>query len=167
MSLTSSLTVKVLPDLVGTLDLANAKNDLDYQKSVTLATGTGLGQADQIFHDQRTLAASATENLDLAGVLTDPLGTTLTFARIKALMVFALAANTNNVELTRPATNGALIFIAAGDGISIEPGACFAWATPTAAGVVVTAATADLITLTNSAGSTAVTYDVVIIGASA
>ncbi|MDQ5917570.1 MAG: hypothetical protein QG660_681, partial [Pseudomonadota bacterium] len=40
---------------------------------ITLTPGTSSGNADLIFMDTRTLAASATENLDLAGSLVDPL----------------------------------------------------------------------------------------------
>ena len=57
--------------------------------------------------------------------------------------------------------------MAAGDGISLAAGETFAWFSPTAAGKVVTAATGDLLTITNSAGTTGVTYDVIVLGASA
>ena len=116
-----------------------------------------------------TLSASATENLDLAGSLTGALGTTLTFARIKAVFISAAAANTNDVQVTRPASNGTAIFMAAGDGIALRPGAAFAWVSGSAdaTGVAVTAGTGDLITVTNSAGTTSVTYTVVVLGCSA
>lgn len=167
MSLTSRLTVGVVAELVSALDLANANVPLDMQTVIRLATGTGADQADKIFHDRRTLAASATEDLDLAGSLTDPLGAALTFARIKAVIVKASASNVNNVNVTRPASNGVPLFLAAGDGIPVRPGGIFAWIAPDATAVAVTAGTGDLLTFTNSAGSTSVTYDVVLIGASA
>jgi hypothetical protein len=102
--------------------------------------------------------------LDLAGVLTDSFGQTLTFARIKYVVIFAVAANTNSVQITRPASNGAPLFMAAGDGISLAPGEVFVWVSPGATGKAVTAGTGDLITITNSAGSTSVTYEVIIGG---
>lgn len=43
------------------------------------------------------LAASASENLDLAGGLTDDFGATLTFTAIKEIIIHASSANTNNV----------------------------------------------------------------------
>jgi hypothetical protein len=124
---------------------------------------------DVVFTDTRTLAASATEDLDLAGSLTGALGATLTFARIKAIFVSAAAANTNNVNVTRPASTGTPWLLAAGDGIALRPGAAFTWVSGTAdaTGVAVTAGTGDLVTFTNSAGTTSVTYTVVVLGCSA
>jgi hypothetical protein len=132
-----------------------------------MTNGTGSGSANMIFSDTRTLSASGTEDLDLAGSLTGAFGNTLTFARIKAVIVSAASGNTNNVNVTRPASNGVPLFLAAGDGIPVKPGGTFCWVAPDATGVAVTASTGDLITFTNSAGTTSVTYDVVIIGANA
>jgi DNA-binding beta-propeller fold protein YncE len=92
---------------------------------------------------------------------------TLTFARIKLLYIGAASGNTNDVQITRPASNGVPLFLAAGDGIAVRPDGKFVWVAPGATGIAVTAGTGDLITLTNSGGTTGVTYDVVIIGASA
>ena len=167
MAQTSRIAVRVESDLTSALDLVTAASELDSNTRIDLASGTGLGQADMQWSDRRTLAASATEDLDLAGSLTGPIGTTLTFARIKAVLIKAAAANTNDVQLTRPASNGAPLFLAAGDGLAVKPGGLFLWVAPNAAGVAVTEATGDLLTLTNSAGSTSVTYDVIVIGASA
>jgi hypothetical protein len=138
-------------------------------KSLSWESGTGANQADLLFSDTRTLTASATEDLDLAGVLTDAFGATLTFARIKLIYVCAAAANNvaNNVNVTRPAANGVPLFLAAGDGIALAPGQFFLWVGADAIGKAVTAATGDLLTITNSAGTNSVTYDVIIVGASA
>lgn len=134
--------------------------------SIALTDGTAAGQADKRWNDQRTLAASGTEDLDLSGALTNLYGTVV-FARIKAILVTAAAANTNNVRVTRPASNGVPLFLAAGDGIDVRPGGAFLWVAPDATGVVVTASTGDLLTITNSGGTTGVTYNITVIGASA
>lgn len=167
MALTSRLIVSATADLTNALDLATASVPLSLTKTIRLATGTGANQADKVFHDTRTLAASATEDLDLAGSLADALGSTITLARVKAIIVAAASGNTNNVNVTRPAANGVPVFLAAGDGMPVRPGGVFCWIAPDVTGVAVTAGTGDLLTFTNSAGSTSVTYDVVIIGASA
>jgi hypothetical protein len=163
-----SATIKAGINAVHTsvLDLGTATFPLNLLQSISLTDGTGAGQADRIFHDTRTLAASANESLDLAGSLTNAYGT-VTFARIKAILVIAASGNTNDVQFTRPASNGVPLFMAAGDGIALAPGDFFLWASSTAAGKAVTASTGDLLTLTNSAGSTSVDYTIVIIGASA
>lgn len=167
MSLVSELLIKAVCTETDALDLVSVTAPLSLTQRITLTDGSGLNQANMVFSDRRSLNASATEDLDLAGSLVGNFGDTLTFARIKGLIVVASSANTNNVQVTRPAANGVPLFLAAGDGIPVLPGGAFAWFSPNAAGVAVTAGTGDLITFTNSAGSTSVTYDVVIIGASA
>ena len=166
MALASRIITQITGDYTSALDLETPTSSLAYSVQTDFATGAGAGQADTRWTDTRTLTASATENLDLAGVLTGPFGTVLTFARIKAVYFRAAPGNTNDVQVTRPATNGVPLFLAASDGIAIPPGGWFSWGAPTAAGVLVTPATGDLITVTNSAGTTGVTYDVIVIGAS-
>lgn len=169
MALTSSFKLTANATLSSLLDLGTVLAPFALSSSVSLATGTGAGQADKVFADTRTLAASATEDLDLAGALTDAFGGSITFARIKAVIITADPDNTNLVQLTRPAANGVPLFMAAGDGIALRPGSCFAWfaGAADATGVVVTAGTADLLTVTNSAGTTGVDYSVLIVGCSA
>lgn len=167
MALASELSVRATCTLTNPLDLQTAAAPIDYLARLRLVSGTGLGAADMLWSDQRTLAASATEDLDLAGSLTGLLGGTVTFARIKGLIVAASSANTNAVNVTRPASNGVPLFLAASDGIPVKPGGVFAWFDQSALGIAVTAATGDLITLTNGGSGTSVTYDIVIVGASA
>lgn len=167
MGLSSEFVVKAVCTQTSALDLATGSVPLRLVQAITLTNGTGANQADMIFHDQRTLAASGTENLDLAGVLTGAFGTTLTFARIKAVIFTALSTNVNDVQVTRPSSNGVPLFLAAGDGLSVKPGGVFAWIAPDATGEVVTASTGDLLTVTNSGGTTGITYDVIVVGASA
>jgi len=166
-SLTAKLTTDLVATLTNALDLSTVTDPLDFKSTISLSSGTGANQADMLWHDTRTLSASATEDLDLAGVLTNAFGTTQTFARIKVVMVTAASGNTNNVNVTRPASNGVPLFLAASDGIPVRPGGLFLWVAPDATAVAVTAGTGDLLTFTNSAGSTSVTYSVAIIGASA
>jgi hypothetical protein len=170
MPLTSRITLSVQANYTSALDLVTAQASMlkDYQ--TVLQTGTGAGQADKIFSDTRTLAASGTEDLDLAGVLTDAFGASITFVKIKALIISAAAGNTNNVLVGGVAAGLASILTPAATGVAVvRPGATFAVfaGQADAAGYAVTATTADLLHIVNSAGSTTVTYDVIIIGTSA
>lgn len=166
-TLKTVVTAEIAAVFKNVLDLSTPTDNATVTAKIQLANGTGANSADLLFYDTRTLAASATEDLDLAGSLAGPFGASQVFVELRAIMVKAAAANTNNVQLTRPASNGVPLFMAAGDGIAIPPGGVFLWSCPADGKVTVTAATGDLLTLTNSAGSTSVTYDVVIIGASA
>jgi hypothetical protein len=166
MALTTRLTAAIEAVLTNPQDLGTAEFPLSFRERTDLATGTGSGLADRLFTDTRTIAASGTEDLDLAGSLTGPLGTTVTFAKIKAVLIHASAGNTNSVRVTRPASNGVPLFLAASDGLDIPPDGVFMWSAPVA-GVAVTAGTGDLITIANSSSGTSVTYDVIIVGTSA
>lgn len=167
--LNSKLVVTAVANLTNELDLGEASAPLTRTYRSVFDNGTGAGQADKVFHDQRTLAASATEDLDLAGVLTDPLGAALTFARIRGLVVAAAAANTNNVVVGNASSNAWAALLGATGTVVLRPGAVLALAVgeADAAGYAVTAGTGDLLKVANSAGGTSVTYDLIIIGASA
>lgn len=169
MSLQASLTLAISARLGQAADLAEAKSALTKSYSVALTTGAGAGQGDLLWHDQRTLAASASEDLDLAGALAGLLGGTAVFARVKGLIVAAAAGNTNNVLVGANVVNGWAALIgptgASGGTVTVPPGGFFAAGTPSAAGWPVTAGSLDLLHVTNGGGSTPVTYDVIVIGA--
>lgn len=166
MALTATVNITAIGTQTLAADLGTASFPFSGGVAYTLTDGTTAGKADRIFTDTRTLAASATESLDLAGSLTDVFGSSLTFATIKAVFVSAATGNTNDVQVTRPASNGVLLFMAAGDGIALKPGYGFGWA-GSGTGVTITAGTGDLLTFTNSAAGSSVTYSVTIIGTSA
>lgn len=166
-SMKTLITAAINAVTTNALDLSSGVDPLNELVKIQLLSGTGAGQADRVFHDQRTINASSNEDLDLAGSLTDPFGATLTFVELRAILIYAATGNTNNVRVTRPASNGVPLFLAAGDGIDVPPGGLFQWACPADGKVTVTAGTGDLINVANSSSGTTVTYDVVIIGTSA
>jgi hypothetical protein len=149
---------------IGTNDLGAPKLPVNVAKVLSLTAGTAAtNQANLLFADTRTLAASGTEDLDLAGVLTSAFGATITAAEIVAIYVEALAANTNNVNMIRPASNGFIgPFLAASDGVAVRPGEAQLFVSQS--GWAVTAGTGDLLTITNSGSGTPVTYSIVIVG---
>lgn len=148
------------------LDLAIGRLPLDLDISIPLGSGTGANQASILWSDQRTLAASATEDLDLAGVLLDAFGSTVTFARVKAIIVRAAAANSNVVVVGGAASNGLVGWVAdPTDKINVRPGGAFALFAPDATAYPVTAGTGDLLRIGNGGAGTSVTYDIVLIGA--
>lgn len=166
MPLSATIKASITGDLTRAIDLAGASSPLARLVSIAFTDGVGANQANVLWHDQRTLAASAAESLDFAGGgLTDIYGNAISLARIKALGVFPAAANLNNLHVERHATAGIPLFLAASDGLILRPGGLFLWADPSAAGIVVTATSGDMLTLTNGAGVNSVTYDIVVIGA--
>lgn len=149
---------------LSTLDLGTADFPVTADWSVRLGNGIAAGQASQCWTDTRTLGPSATESLDLAGVLVNAFGVAVTFAKLKLIAVRASPLNNvaNAVNVLRGASAGVPAFTAAGAGVPLGPGAWFVCQDPT--GIVVTPATADILTVTNSAGVNPVSYDVLLLG---
>ena len=161
-----NLTVKIDGLLLSALDLGTAQAPINADWTQLFTNGTGANQVSQMWSDTRSLAGSATENLDLAGSLTNAFGTTITFTKIKLIAVKASSANNsaNNVNVQRGSTNGFVGFLAASDGFFLSPGAFAVFCWPDASGAAVTAGTGDILTITNSAGTNTVSYDIVIWG---
>ena len=165
-----NVSLKVTASIEGTVstikDFGNAQQPLLTKALLDLVTGTSPGQADTVFSGQRTLAASANENLDLNGSLLDSFGAPANFVKVCALYFKAAPGNTNNVEIGGAASNGFFpMFGASTDKIKLPPGAGVLLMNDT--GWSVTASTADLLKVANSGSGTSVTYDVFVIGRSA
>lgn len=164
-TLSTNLTLRV--DAMGTKAVgtgtATDPNSLNY--SISLGSGTGANQASNSFHDQRTLTASSSENLDLAGSLTNAFGTTLTFTKIKAIIIHAASSNTNNVLVGGAASNAFVNWVGdATDIITVRPGGTFILVAPDSTAYAVTASTGDILKVANSSSGTSVVYDITIIG---
>lgn len=167
MALSATVKATINATQTKTADFESASSAIAHALSVSYTDGTAASQADRIWKDTRTLAASATEDLDFSGSLTDIYGAAVVFADIRVILITADSANTNNVRVIRPASNGILLFAAASDELAVRPGGAFLYVATDTTAIAVTADTADLLTLTNSAGSTSVTYSITVIGASA
>lgn len=169
--MTAGVTATVSAAIAGAVTKTNAisqvEGDFNEKFTTSILPGTGAGKADIVFSDTRTLAASATENLDLSGVLTDVFGGTIAAAKIKAVGIHAASANTNNVEVGGAASDAAALWFKDVTDIEVIPPGGWSVHVHPGAGWPVTAATADLLKIANSAGTTGVDYDVVIIAASA
>lgn len=138
------------------------------EDTIKTTNGTAAGQADRVFSDRRTLSASATEDLDLAGVLTDAFGNTVSFARIKAIKIKAAAGNTNQVVIGAAGSNQWGTLLNATGTISLNKGGVFeaACGETDSIGWAVTAGTGDLLKIANGGAGTSVTYDITIVGCS-
>jgi len=82
------------------LDLGTPTDSFLKQTKIELSNGTGANSGDLMFHDQRTLAASANEDLDLAGSLANAFGTTLTFVELRAVLISAAAAKRSRMVIS-------------------------------------------------------------------
>ncbi len=165
-SVSSQVQLLVKATQIEAVGLVTVEAPLVVQSLLNLADGVGASQADMIYSDSRTLSASSAEDLDLAGGgLLDPLGGAFEPAKIRVLMVTASASNTNDVVVGNKAAQ-ILYLDSVTSEVVVQPGGVFVLTAPATAGITVTATTADLITVTNSAGGTSVDYEIVILGTS-
>jgi len=159
------IAVSIYSRIKNALDLSTSLDTIQRNKSYSFTDGAGADQADVVWSDERTLAASATEDLDLAGGLIDAFGVAITLARIKAIYVEADSSNTNNVLLGGAAANAfATPFADVTDRVTLRPGGALLLVAPDATGYVVTAGTGDLLRAGNSGAGTSVKYRIVLVG---
>jgi hypothetical protein len=164
MALSVRALVQFAASLTNSQDLSSGSSETPFGRQFSFADGTGLNQANRIWADARTLAASASEDLDLSGTLTDAFGATITLQKVKGLIVAAASTNTNNVVIGgAAATQWVGPFGAATHTLAVQPGGVLALFTPAAAGYPVTPTT-DLLKVANSGAGTPVTYQIVIVG---
>ncbi|MBF0410927.1 MAG: hypothetical protein HQM10_26515 [Candidatus Riflebacteria bacterium] len=162
-ALTSSTQITISSTHTSAVGLSTAKDEVGYGINKTFSNGSGTTQvADLVYHASRTLTTAASENLDFAGTLTDSFGNTLTFARIKSITVENTSAS---MTLTIGSdTTEIPIFNPSGGGITVPPSGVMTIVAPLS-GWAVTADTADLLTIANSAGSSTI-YKVWVVGSS-
>lgn len=167
MAFDARFTVGLAATLTNALDLTTVSAPLNMTKQINLFDGTGLNSANRIWHDERTIAASGTDDLDLAGTLIDPFGATISLARVKGLLVSAATTNANNVVVG--AGSNPLINWMTGTtpAVVVRPGGLLLVVAPDATGYAVTAGTGDILRIANSGAGTSVTYQIVVIGANA
>lgn len=169
MSLSNtSFLVQLLSTAVRTIDLQTGEAPLALRRGASLPNGVLAGQADLLWTDTRTIAASGTDDLDLNGSLLDAFGQAVNFARVKGIVLAAAAGNTNDVVIGAAASNAFVgPFGSATHTMKVQPGNPFCIFATGAAGWPVTPTTADLLRIANGGGGTSVTYDIAILGASA
>lgn len=159
-----SVHLKALESASGESQNSVCQHLFDAFIALNLDDGTGTGQADRVFSDRRNLSASASENLDLAGSLAGAFGQTVTFVKVKLIILYCRTAG-QTLSLSKGASNGWGGFASGStDALYAKGGGFLVWFDPT--GTAVTASTGDIVTIANSSGSTA-SYDIFVIGTSA
>lgn len=162
MPVAAAIRAAIIANHSKTFDLSAPTGTVQLATELALANGTADNQADRVWGDTRSIAAA--EDLDLAGVLVDQFGDTITFAEIVAILVFADALNTGNIIVGgAPANAWVGPFGAATHTLAIKPGGLKMFYDP--AGWPVTGGTVDLLRVAPSTGTQA--YSIVILGRSA
>jgi hypothetical protein len=170
MAITGTLQNQIQLTHTGTADLSTPTEDVINSANWfnwVVTNGTGLDQMDTVWHDQRTLTATTSEDIDLAGSLVDTYGNTLTFASIKLIYIFSAVANGGLIQVGGAGSNTFVNWVAnATDILQVRNGGAMMLTAPDATGYAVTAGTADILKINNTDASSA-TYNIVIGGVSA
>ena len=124
-----------------------------------IADGVAADQADLAYMQERAVTTGADDDIDLSGVITDIFGNTITAAELVAVMIINAPKDSADPVNTTDLTIGGAANPVPGFGAalaSLKPGGVFYMAAADAAGLAtVTAATGDILRVTNSAGATA------------
>lgn len=158
--LSASLQVIFKATQLGDNDFGNQRFDPLLMKTLDFTHGTGAAQFDRLFMDKRQIAASSNDDLDLNAALSDAYGAAIAAAEIVGIVLYAAAANTNNVVIGGHDTAPVPLFADTSDKVSVKPGGIFTLFAPNAAGLcTVTATTADILRIANSSSGSVVNYE--------
>lgn len=143
MALSGSITVDFNLTDTRTVGLAaGIRSNPRVNQTINLADGVGSGQANKVYGFTRALVAGV-DTVDLAGVLADAFGGTLTLARVKGIVISNPAGNG---DLTvGGGTNAITTILGATGTITIKPNGMFLIATDDSVAYAITAGTADLL----------------------
>lgn len=165
MPLNSNVAATISIDLTGSAGVGGAVPYFNKPKAsdIVLSDGSGNNQVNKVFSSNRTVLTAANDDLDLAGVLTDPFGVALTFATVKVIVIRADPANTTILTVSPGPTNGFVgPFGASTHTVAVRPGGVVMFAAPQT-GYTVTAGTGDILRIANAAGASAI-YTIEILG---
>ncbi len=169
-TLTGTVRSSINAVLKKALDLTTPTDVLANVTAWAIATGNGDQKADEMFHDQRTLADGVSEDLPLAGSLSNAFGDTVAFVRIKALKIEIVTGTANLLIGGAVATAWETWVVAAGDKVLIRGGIGTAKGrmeivAPDGTAYVVGAGATDLLRIEHDSGdATAIVYNIIIIG---
>lgn len=171
-TLSSRLLLQILGQEVETTENKKGTISAEIAADYVFGDGTTSSTMDLLWSDRRTLAASASETLDLAGSLTDSFGNTLTFVKVTAIVIRnrnTVAGDT--IEVGPDPSNGFTgFFKAAADRVRCAPGvAQFPGLVVLVApqGFTVGAGATDELQVTEIGGVNSVVYDIMVFGRSA
>ncbi len=177
MSLSTDLLIDLVarelePDPASQNKRGSITNQLRQQTA--LGSGVTAGAADLAFSDRRLLTPGGSDNLDLAGGLSDSFGNTLTFVNLKLIAIRNRSTVAGDVVHVGPqsiANAFAGFWAAASDASLVHPGIAaddLGWLVLYApAGLAVGAGASDVLGIRDTTGvSLTYAYDVLLLGTS-
>lgn len=140
--------------LSSTARVQTTSKSLEYK----FAVGAGALQCNNVYAVSRTLGG-ASEDVDLAGGLTDVFGATLTFSEIKLFGVYNSGANTLTVGAA--SSNQWVGLLNSTGTVTLPPGGFFLFSAADATGAAVVAGTGDILKVAGTSGQA---YELIVWG---
>lgn len=160
MSSQGSLNLKITASESSSNDFANPSWAANITHALNFTDGTAANQFDLVWFDERAVATASNDDIDLSGALSTALGTS--FVAAEGVMIAIVnapisgTANTTNLTIGNGTNAWEGWVSSAGTVGPIGPGGFFMIGSPDATGLgTITAATADILRVANSAGATA------------
>lgn len=158
-----SYTSSLNSELRKSLDNRDVRDPVSTTHTLSLASGSGAESGNMVWHDQRTVATGANDDIDLSGGITDAFGDSITFTKIRY------------IEIKNESTNDTLTIGGAANPVANVSGTVqksgsnypgiFVMTAPDASGLAVTAGSADELRITHDGDtSNSVTYEITIAG---
>lgn len=164
-----TLNMFLLLEMVKSVEGVDVEAKPRFDININQTSGVTINKQDQAWYDKgRTLAASASEELDLAGGLTDPFGDAITFALIKGIYIKNNSVTAGDIlRVGGAASNAFPLFVDTSDKIDVNPGSVLLISDPSLAARTVTASTGDLLKIEEVGGANTVNFDIAIWGTKA
>lgn len=161
----AALVARLSLALAGLLAKDQALGKASYRaallQSFHFANGYDADEANSTIIDTRVLGASAFEDIALTETLTDSFGATIDLSIVKAIMILADTANTNDVLVGGVAAE--VFFGSSTDQVRIRPGGMLAFVAPDANGYVISQGL-EAIRVSNGGAGTPVSFTIAIVG---
>lgn len=167
MTLNAEILARIKINQTGSNDFGGPEFDAVIETLIQLTDGTTVNKADIAFADERTIASGATDTIDLAGVLTNAFGATITAAELVAVLIINKPRAGTPVNTTAITVGGGTNPVFANAFPALQPGAVLLIAAGDAAGIgAVVASTGDILRVVNGSGASA-KYQIAILARSA
>lgn len=167
MAVKGSIAVKT--DVTNTASGATSRTEQILGDFFTwgVSDGTTSNKADLYYADKQTaLGTSSTQSYDLSGTLSNGIGVTSVFAKVKLIALKAATGNSDDVVIDGGIANAFTDYQSATAEIKCPPGGVVVLGDPKT-GFTVTAGTGDILAIKNSSGAATAEYELLIIGTSA
>lgn len=157
------MTASVSKDLGDYANIADPTADPSISLTDTLSDGRGADQANAVYYDSKQISASANQDYDLVGTLTNAFGDTVNFDIVKTIVVKNIGTSGTNGTIRVVGQTFSSWCKDAQDYVVVPPGGMFMLHGPDVTGYDVSEGS-DTLRITNTSGSLTAIYEIAVVG---